>query len=74
MLLESLATAGRSIAVIAFKDVSWEINVLLEGQLAAKPPTALGRLGDDPCGIDPGSILDQYWIGSIQVDPKRNFS
>lgn len=42
MLLESLATAGRSIAVIAFKDVSWEINVLLEGQLAAKPPTALG--------------------------------
>jgi hypothetical protein len=42
MLLESLATAGRSIAVIAFKDVNWEINVLLEGQSAAKPPTALG--------------------------------
>jgi hypothetical protein len=30
------------------------------------------RLGDDPCGIDPGSILDRYWIGSIRIDPKRN--
>jgi hypothetical protein len=30
------------------------------------------RLGDDPCGIDPGSILDRYWIVLIRIDPKRN--
>jgi hypothetical protein len=51
VLLERLLATERSIAVVAFIDVSWGPEVLVESLLAAKWPIALVALEDVSWGI-----------------------
>ena len=44
MLLERLLATERSIAVVAFIDVSWGVEVLVDSLLAAKEPITVFAL------------------------------